>query len=692
MIRSRIVLATLLVAALVGGVATPVATASTGADRTIAGGNTTTTAASDADSLGAEVRLHQLSERPGRIAVELRYATPDRLESLEVQLLDDPTVESTEGFTTGSDGTLTWDGRTDDPTATYTLAVNRTLDESGPIAGSGSYTFVDTGEWALVQQPRLSHRWSSRGAVEIARETTVDGPGAAGGRIAFLGEHETVTHEAHGQRFELIVPDAATMAEEPEDVFDSLSHASDALRVDDRDDRVFLVAAPTGDVNWGVRGLQTGDADGWVRDSERLDEPSNVWIHEYVHTRQDYEPTEQTKWFTEASATYYAALFALEQDRIEFDRFRNRLSAGRNSRYADAVLSEPSTWPDGTNYDKGALAAAEIDRRLRLATDSGATLQTPFRRMNERADPVEQTDFLSTIGDAGGEDPRSAARRYTETSDAPALWSADDHEEAFGQLPARISYELPGVDSPEAIRVDGEYRQRAIGGERPITLVTGERLSLDAIVRNDGGTEGSYDAALRVDGSVVDRRTGRLDADAGRTLTFNRTFDEPGEYELSVGGAELPVTVRESAAARVTDVALDRDRLRPGENVTVTATVTNDADYPGRATVTVSADGERRAERDVLLDAEEQRSVDVSLSFESAGSYRLSVDDGRSRSESTVSVAKSGSIDGRAGDGGWTSGDGWAGGWPWGDALVNGIAVVAALALLGGGAYALRRP
>ncbi|MFC6729558.1 glycyl aminopeptidase, partial [Natronoarchaeum mannanilyticum] len=588
MLRRRVVLATLLVVTLVGGVAAPVASApttadiatastsadrvtasaSTSADRGIAGGNATTTAASDADTLGAEARLHRLPERPGTIAVELRYATPDRLETLKVQLFDDPTVESTDGFSTGSGGNLTWDGRTDDPTATYTLAVNRTLDESGPIAGSGSYTFVDTGEWALVQQPRLYHSWSWSGGGQVAidRETTVDGSGAVGGRIAFLGAHETITHDGDRQQFRLVVPDAATMAEDPEDVFDSLNHASDALRVDDLDDEVFLIAAPTGDVGWGVRGLQTGDADGWVRDSERVDEPGNVWLHEYVHTRQDYETTEATRWFTEAAATYYAASLTLEQDRIEFERFRSRLSAGRNSRYADAVLSEPSTWPDGANYDKGALAAGEIDRRLRLAIASGATIQTPFQRMNERGEPISQAAFLSMVGDAGGEDPRATARRYTETSDAPALWSADEHEKAFGQLSARISYELPDVDSPDAIRVDGEYRQRSIGGERPITLVADERLSLDATVRNDGGTEGTYDAAFRVDGTVVDRRTGRLDADAERTLTFDRTFDEPGEYELSVGGAELSVTVREPAAARVTDVALDRDRLAMGEN------------------------------------------------------------------------------------------------------------------------------
>ncbi|MFC6728504.1 hypothetical protein ACFQDG_07625, partial [Natronoarchaeum mannanilyticum] len=104
-------------------------------------------------------------------------------------------------------------------------------------------------------------------------------------------------------------------------------------------------------------------------------------------------------------------------------------------------------------------------------------------------------------------------------------------------------------------------------------------------------------------------------------------------------------------------------------------------------------DGQRRAERDVLLDADGRRTVDVSLAFEGAGTYRISIDDGQRRSESTVRVAESGSIEGGAGDGGWTSGDdGAGGGWPGNDTLGTGIAVVAAFALLVGGAYALRRP
>ena len=682
MTRRAVALAALLSLALLSGVCTAApgpgdATAAPESSGALANGGTTTSETSDADTLRAETTLHGLPERPGEVRVEVRYATPDRLGSLEVRAFDDPTVEATDGFDAGQDDTFVWNGRTDDPSISYVLAVNRTFEGAGPIAGPGAYTFVDTGEWALIRQPRLSHSWSwsGGGQVELVRETTVAGPGAVGERMAFLGDHETVTREAHGQRFTLVVPEAATMAERPEDVFDSMSHASDALRVGDRDDEVFVVAAPTGDVSWGVRGLQTGDADMWVRDVERLDSADNVWLHEYVHARQGYATGEETRWFTEAAATYYAALLALEQERIDYEQFRTRLSAGRHSRHADVVLADPATWQVGSNYNKGALAAGELDRRLRLATDSGATLQEPFRRMNEHGGEVDQTAFLGMVANSGGEEPLATAERYTGTTATPELWSAEQHEAAFGQLPARISYALPGDGDTGGIRVDGEYRQRALGDARPVTLATGERLSVDATVQNSGGTAGAYDAAFRVDGAVVDRRTGELAPGESRTVTFERTFDGPGEYALSVGGDRLLVSVREPAAARVTDVAVSPDRIAPDESVTVAVTVGNGADYPARGTVTVRVGGAATAERTVTLDAGEERTVELPVTFERAGTYRVSVD-GRDGDERTVRVSERSDV----------------GGWAEGGLAPAALALAVLVALAAAGADALRRP
>jgi hypothetical protein len=121
----------------------------------------------------------------------------------------------------------------------------------------------------------------------------------------------------------------------------------------------------------------------------------------------------------------------------------------------------------------------------------------------------------------------------------------------------------------------------------------------------------------------------------------------------------------------VSGVRLDADRIGPGESVTATATVANDADYPGRATLTVSADGEDRAERTVALDAGEQRTVEIPVAFELTGSYRIAVGDGRESAETTVRVAEQS----RGGAGSLATG---------------ALALALDAALVAGGAYALR--
>jgi len=205
------------------------------------------------------------------------------------------------------------------------------------------------------------------------------------------------------------------MREAPRSVLDSLADASNALRVGDRDDEVFVVAAPTSGVQWGVRGYQTGESDLWVRDVEPVDSAENPWVHEYVHTRQDFALDPEMRWFREASASYYAALLTYEQGRVPYDRFSQRIGAGANSSYAEVVLANQSTWQSTPDYDKGALVAGQLDRQIRNTRDQERTLQTVVQAMNADPGPVSLSDFLAALGEHGdAEIVDAAAARYAE--------------------------------------------------------------------------------------------------------------------------------------------------------------------------------------------------------------------------------------------------------------------------------------
>ncbi|GAB7012261.1 hypothetical protein JCM18549_05320 [Halolamina salina] len=563
-------------------------------------------------------------ERAGSIGVVQTFGVPSEVTELRVTLDPQSNVTDAEGFSRLDGRTWEWDGETAEPRLRYEMAANRTADRDGPLAADGSYLYTDTGEWALVQQPNLGYQWRYRGtdSVSIDRTTRVDGEGAVGETTAFLGPHATYTREVAGQEIRLIVPEAASLADPPEEILDGLGNASQALRVGDRDPTVFAVAAPTDRVNWAAQGVQVGDTDFWVRASQPIDSVGSAWLHEYVHTRQSFRTADSGRWLTEASATWYAALLSHRQEGVSFARFAEYLDRGADDPQASSVLAEPTDWANHANYWKGALVTGEIDRRIRVATDRGATFQRVLAALNERTSPVTNEDILTAVGNAGGESTRTTAERLTTTSDTFEVWNRSAHREAFGGDAALLRV---GFDPATDVRATGPYRNATLGA--PVTLAAGETLSLRTTVENLGGASGEYAVTLRVDDRAVATANGTLAPGEQTTASLTHEFDEPGRYTVSIAGERFSVAVREPATPTVTDLAVEPRTVEPGEETTVTATVTNDGQAPGNATIPFTRDGETVATRTVTLGPGERTTVSATVELPAAGEYRVGAGD-----------------------------------------------------------------
>ena len=585
----------------------------------------------DSDAIRLRNELFETDET-GTVGVTTRAEIPDRVTELRVTLLsaNGDAVEA-DGFERADDAApgesaWEWDGETPTPSLTYATNANVTVEESGPLAARGTYRFVDAGEWAVVRAPRTSASWSYTGRydgqVGLTRENAVDGEGVASQAMAFLGPYDERVREDDGQRYRLIVPEAADTEASPEEVFGAFESASTALRVGARDETVFAVAAPTDGVEWSVRGLQVGDADLWVRDGEPAGTAADVWTHEYVHTRQAFETDASGRWITEASATYYAALLALDRGAADFEGFERTLARGGRDPDASATLADPGTWEGNPDYTKGALVAGEIDRRLRVATDGSASLATVLRDLNAAGGPITNENVLDAVetAAAGGTDDgtaaaiRAEAERLTTTRDAPETWGRDAHAEAFGETPAQVGYAL----AEGGVTATGEYRDRpvAVG---PVELVAGERLTVAVDVTNTGGVAGEYDLSLAVDGESVATRAGTVDAGAATTERFEHAFSDRGTYAVRVGGERLRVVVSEPAPPSVRDVSVDADRVTAGESVRVTATVGNDAELPAGGDVEFRVDGETVETASVRLDTGAEESVGRNLTLGGSG-------------------------------------------------------------------------
>jgi len=235
------------------------------------------TAGDDADVIRLRNELAQTDER-GTVGVTTRAEIPDRVTELEVTLLSaadgDADIEA-DGFVPADDAgpdesVWEWDGDTADPSLTYAIDANDdTIEEEGPLLRPTAPTASSTrASGRSSEPPRRRRAWSYtgqyEGQVRLDRETVAAGEGVASQSMAFLGPHEEHVREAAGQQYRLIVPDAADPVASPDEVFGAFENASTALQVGARDETVVAFVAPTGEVSWAVRGLQTGDADLWV--------------------------------------------------------------------------------------------------------------------------------------------------------------------------------------------------------------------------------------------------------------------------------------------------------------------------------------------------------------------------------------------------------------------------------------------
>ncbi|WP_435360137.1 hypothetical protein [Haloarchaeobius sp. DFWS5] len=611
------------------------------------------------------LRLRLTPNEPGEIEAEVVYRVPSEVKTMSVKLQQNADVTELESFTQAGVQTYEWTGESSTATITFTMDANVTSDsgqrtpslvpatdtaggnhavdaprrsaakttdvasEQTPATSADSsavttdtpttYTFVDAGDWAIVRVPQMgtSWEWLGSGTVSLDKRVTVAGEGATGGEMAYLGPMQEYSTTVRDQHVRLVVPQQAELGEEPTDILDAVANASERIRVGERDAEVVMIAAPT-TVRWRVAGLQLGDDDAWVVSKARLDSPDNVWLHEYFHTRQEFETTESARWLVEGSADYYAALLAFEQGHISFSEFRQKLARGKQEPHESSVLVAPETWTQSTPYLKGSLVTGVVDRDIRDSTGKNRTFQNVIRRLNSYDDAVTNDDVLAAVERVSTPGVESTAIQYTTTDASPETWSRTVHSRLFGVVPAVMEYEV----TDQSVRVAGQFRNESVG--KTVTLATGETLSVTASVVNIGERTGTYDAAFVVDDSVVNTTEGTLAPEERETVTFTRTFDRPGNHSVTAAEQTLNVTVKRPAAANVTAVDAP-DTVAVGESFTVTTTVTNDRAWPAAGSIEFYLDDELQFAKQVALGPRREATYTAEATFDEPGNHTVRV-------------------------------------------------------------------
>jgi len=333
-------------------------------------------------------------------------------------------VRTATGLTrTGGDGRtrLRWTGA---DVARVTLAVSVDADRARPERAA-------TDAWAFGPVPFVEVQREVDGSVarswpltgdSVAGDRRLDGGRhVVGDRYALVGDHDVRTAAAAGQRFRLVMPVGAGSTVDAPAVLDALAGAAREFHVGDRDERVLAFAAPD-PVRDGGESVPARD-EFWVDADASLDSPENVWIHEYVHTRQSFSLAPEMRWFREASAEYYAARLSYEQGLVSRSAMRDSLDGSASA----ATLTDPASWPDRqTPHEKGARALAVLDSKIRDASLGHRSLEDVFRRLNSHDGTVTYAVFARTVAAVAGQPMDEWLDRHV-AGDAPVT---DDYRQS----------------------------------------------------------------------------------------------------------------------------------------------------------------------------------------------------------------------------------------------------------------------
>lgn len=190
----------------------------------------------------------------------------------------------------------------------------------------------------------------------------------------------------------------------------------------DTPEQVILVAAPAGLTH---EGAMYADDRGYVTIEAFWDgDVGSVWIHEYLHARQNFRLGSGMVWFREASAEYLSyRIMEKQYGEVTESDVRERLAAF--PAHEAAVLANQTTWRGtSANYHVGARLLAAVDAEIRADTDGEQSLVDVFRAMNGRDESVSVADFVSIVERYTGEEESWIAAAIRGEEDVDGLASS----------------------------------------------------------------------------------------------------------------------------------------------------------------------------------------------------------------------------------------------------------------------------
>ena len=198
-----------------------------------------------------------------------------------------------------------------------------------------------------------------------------------------------------------------------------------------------------------------------------------------------------------------------------------------------------------------------------------------------------------------------------------------------GAFPAPGSFPAP---APMAAPYP-QYARRPIFSVSNLTITpnqvkSGEPVTINAIVSNNGSEAGTYSVVLRINGMVENIIDLMLTPGASQATTFTMIKDVGGEYYTEVDGLSgtfivIPLV---PASFTVSNMVITPERAKQGENIVISAMVTNNGELPGTYSAVLKLKGAVESTEEIELGPGENRKVAFKVAKTTPGFYNVELE------------------------------------------------------------------
>ncbi|MCX6005509.1 MAG: hypothetical protein NT082_07555 [Chloroflexi bacterium] len=162
----------------------------------------------------------------------------------------------------------------------------------------------------------------------------------------------------------------------------------------------------------------------------------------------------------------------------------------------------------------------------------------------------------------------------------------------------------------------------------PTKVKVGETVNISIIVSNNGAQTGKYSVVLRLGGVVENISDMTLPQGASQTASFTVIKDVAGDYYADVDGLGGFFTVIPLAPPSfiTSNFSVAPERVRQGQPVIVTASVTNVGEITGTHTLILRVKGMAESQQEVTLGSGKTQNVEFQIIKDTPGFYPASLE------------------------------------------------------------------